>query len=666
MEISTFFDSANSNSLSNELKSTTTKKTSYRASRRLPKARTKTGCFTCRKRKKKCDEKGPVCTGCSRNFLECVWPAYVTETLPKNFELSSCTNHTLDVNHTKEKLVHFGESIKKVAKTSIPSNDVTHSVTEKRDLDLKNEDDNIPSNLCSVLEIQSYKHQIPFPLKTTIPDTIDFIVDCSVNPSTSLNKSALHTASDTDQSVSSSESLRSFNIPSLNEAYVDHQLISEIFDSLYHNPDHLSPENVESSSPEDTEFYNNLLDYTPKTNIPSISIKNPVIAAFREIFFARGCSYLADNNDKKNNNENTNDSIKETSFKINNEISLKYRNASEKHYENAISIVSEHINPLQTKQNINLKHEHWSIFAIKTLCKADKTFGFITESSILNSINGSNNVDAISALNGIDKCATETCNKILFSQALTGYPFIIYFSKLDSLSEMMPPSKIFQTYNKDMIRVFLDECVESSDQDSSKWVENVIKTATINILETLTKLLWLLRMKDSVTVDQFNLNLKQLKTDISLIWTTIQTAEIQLELSNASIDFAKFSHMTLEILYLTISDQSVSASSPIVGFYLDQFMTTYESFLNHPDKEKKSIPKISLLLPLFIAACTAQTLQQKAFLSKELYLMARALDIKFIENLTMKIEDAWCLEQNGGDSAFSKLVSRHGFLDLVG
>ena len=36
--------------------------------------RTKTGCFCCRKRKKKCDERKPACSGCLRNNLQCVYP----------------------------------------------------------------------------------------------------------------------------------------------------------------------------------------------------------------------------------------------------------------------------------------------------------------------------------------------------------------------------------------------------------------------------------------------------------------------------------------------------------------------------------------------------------------------------------------------------------------
>ncbi|KAH8645710.1 hypothetical protein BX600DRAFT_556119 [Xylariales sp. PMI_506] len=40
----------------------------------MPKLRTKTGCLTCRTRRKKCDETHDRCLGCLRNHLQCVWP----------------------------------------------------------------------------------------------------------------------------------------------------------------------------------------------------------------------------------------------------------------------------------------------------------------------------------------------------------------------------------------------------------------------------------------------------------------------------------------------------------------------------------------------------------------------------------------------------------------
>ncbi|OJJ95927.1 hypothetical protein ASPACDRAFT_4389, partial [Aspergillus aculeatus ATCC 16872] len=42
-----------------------------------PIVRVRTGCWACRRRKKKCDEAKPVCGGCVRNKLTCQWPSSV-------------------------------------------------------------------------------------------------------------------------------------------------------------------------------------------------------------------------------------------------------------------------------------------------------------------------------------------------------------------------------------------------------------------------------------------------------------------------------------------------------------------------------------------------------------------------------------------------------------
>jgi hypothetical protein len=42
------------------------------------KSRTRSGCLTCRARKKKCDEVHPRCAGCRRNQLVCEWPNEVS------------------------------------------------------------------------------------------------------------------------------------------------------------------------------------------------------------------------------------------------------------------------------------------------------------------------------------------------------------------------------------------------------------------------------------------------------------------------------------------------------------------------------------------------------------------------------------------------------------
>ncbi|PLB50649.1 hypothetical protein P170DRAFT_353454 [Aspergillus steynii IBT 23096] len=57
-----------------------------------PIVRVRTGCWSCRRRKKKCDEVRPACGGCVRNKLSCQWPS----NLPQN--PSSTASNAPDTN----------------------------------------------------------------------------------------------------------------------------------------------------------------------------------------------------------------------------------------------------------------------------------------------------------------------------------------------------------------------------------------------------------------------------------------------------------------------------------------------------------------------------------------------------------------------------------------
>ncbi|PYI12656.1 hypothetical protein BO78DRAFT_300599 [Aspergillus sclerotiicarbonarius CBS 121057] len=49
----------------------------------VEKTRSRTGCLTCRHRKKKCDECRPSCAGCQRNGLECQWEPSASPRIPR-------------------------------------------------------------------------------------------------------------------------------------------------------------------------------------------------------------------------------------------------------------------------------------------------------------------------------------------------------------------------------------------------------------------------------------------------------------------------------------------------------------------------------------------------------------------------------------------------------
>ncbi|KAH3674715.1 hypothetical protein WICPIJ_009503 [Wickerhamomyces pijperi] len=54
--------------------------------------RSKTGCFNCRKIKKKCSETKPCCERCGIKGLQCIWPASKKEKLPANYVIMNQVN----------------------------------------------------------------------------------------------------------------------------------------------------------------------------------------------------------------------------------------------------------------------------------------------------------------------------------------------------------------------------------------------------------------------------------------------------------------------------------------------------------------------------------------------------------------------------------------------
>lgn len=63
------------------------------------KIRSKTGCLTCRRRKKKCDETKPKCNTCVRLKLECEWPSLATKTNLSSKQKTKQSNNILPINH---------------------------------------------------------------------------------------------------------------------------------------------------------------------------------------------------------------------------------------------------------------------------------------------------------------------------------------------------------------------------------------------------------------------------------------------------------------------------------------------------------------------------------------------------------------------------------------
>ncbi|KAI8664911.1 Zn(2)-C6 fungal-type domain-containing protein [Fusarium sp. Ph1] len=69
-----------------------TQTTSTMSGATRPKLRTKTGCLTCRQRRKKCNEKFPVCDACSLSSRNCQWPSS-SDLLDRRYASHSDSRH---------------------------------------------------------------------------------------------------------------------------------------------------------------------------------------------------------------------------------------------------------------------------------------------------------------------------------------------------------------------------------------------------------------------------------------------------------------------------------------------------------------------------------------------------------------------------------------------
>ncbi|KAJ5551261.1 hypothetical protein N7535_000793 [Penicillium sp. DV-2018c] len=81
--------------------------------------RVRTGCLTCRRRKKKCDETHPICAGCRRNELGCRWPTAVPTSRDPGYEEDARASTTV------ERRSSFSEALEQLDEMALPEGILT-------------------------------------------------------------------------------------------------------------------------------------------------------------------------------------------------------------------------------------------------------------------------------------------------------------------------------------------------------------------------------------------------------------------------------------------------------------------------------------------------------------------------------------------------------------
>lgn len=98
----------------------------------MSKVRSKNGCLTCRRKKKKCDEKlYPECLNCQINLLKCTWPVHVSEnkSLQAGYSGQMGTENPLkEITTTEEENRSRRSKLADSLQTTVSLSDITPSM----------------------------------------------------------------------------------------------------------------------------------------------------------------------------------------------------------------------------------------------------------------------------------------------------------------------------------------------------------------------------------------------------------------------------------------------------------------------------------------------------------------------------------------------------------
>lgn len=577
-----------------------------------PKTRSKAGCFTCRKRKKKCDECYPICSGCARNFLCCVWPDKEHHALPKDFEIKSSTGSNIRAESTDTLSSAGDEAIESSFHVKIPL---------KSDLFNSSETDMVPRDMCSVIPLNGYE------LNRNSPKKSSSIIMFRVHPTA--------TSSCESKQADATEFLHELQTDSA----ISEQTVNQMFNSLQKTlkSGKLSWHPTDNESDAYNRVYSHLMENFLPENLQESNTNTLTsfkrISALREIFLAYGSCSLEKTLGKEY---------------------LLGTSITDKHYERAKNLIRQEMMDrsltevkINGKQSTEDKAENdWLLPCINIIQSVNKSIDLISKKCLDNIGASLNKYNSLSH-------TVEGAQRTIILNFIFNYSIGLYFLPKAKLELLPSPFEVFGKFRSQFSTVLF-----ADKERGQNWLSNVVIGSVFNCFENLCKLLWTLRMASLLSVHKRTSYLGQIKRDMTLIWTTLQTSEIQLDSKKGDekirpiLKYAKYFHQSLEILHIKLSDPSVQSTNPVISFYLSQFMRIYKS---------ADVSSFLNFAPLFICGCSSRTLEDRAFLSKELYFTAQKLDLPFIEDVTKTLEDRWCIEESGGNSTFNSLTSRAGF-----
>lgn len=640
--------------------------------------RVRSGCFSCRKRKKKCDETQPYCVACTRNGYKCEYPEN-NETLPVDFKLEKATYELtrkrkssflgpetiqspkhqqffnvliLDKPPTKSRTVRPLRGVGVSSKNNFEKLKIRHSVNDgknksRRTSRTNTEHDGHPEEL---LEVSSSSHLVlnsPIELSETIDDSEKkgpYIIESpeeSIEETPMLFLYDLKTPNSTTDVSTKSSPFKPAN-----------PWLETVFTSSSSYLPHMT------LLPQDSEFFHHFIsDFLPSIKLPhSHPLLSPELVYVQlaaqseiitEVYLCCGASFLAFHH------ANTTDGSLEVCRRLSSLAESKYRNA--------VMLLGDAIK----NRKVDIDSD-WLFAAGLMLLLRDRSYAK----------NGSRCCKHLMFIyqllkRRLDKKEDETVpgqelflytnitatERSLFDSFVFNYSAILLSCSKQDLISLPSPYDVFPNLKQWMNHPIYKDC-------NTNWMNNPVLGSAFDSYEILSKLSWLLRfhfnreaepsMYDIDDAEFWDLIIP-LRAEIAATSRKISSFRQQVEVLQSTLPKATFAALRSNVSVATITVEACKIlMEKLVNPTIPSFLSIIQDALRTIFQELHHIPPENhsnclITVSLFLAGISTTTQTQRTTFEERLGEISKSLASNVGHNLISVLKFGWDKEDHDKD-----------------
>ncbi|KAG2736631.1 hypothetical protein G9P44_000721 [Scheffersomyces stipitis] len=628
-------------------------------------SRVRTGCFCCRKRKKKCDESQPFCHACMRNRFKCIYPTGHNEPLPVGFDLVEEIYDEIP----KRRLRKRKNSISSDADSRLFNVIVLNPTVTSQRTSISKNSHKVERSVSEFTSDTSSTTSSPIP-SSTAPIESSLKLPNS-KPTSSSNKkrkikekAKIYEITSPSQEMSDSEAPSSPDLssvssqsPILSNSTALINPLDEVF--LLGNSKYIP--NIQLAC-QDAELYHHFVhNFMPSISLPHA---HPLLSPehvwvqlasqseiLTDIYLCCGASYLAylhglNDQDAANWAE-------------------QYTQLAETKYSQAVSSLSRAV----ATKSIDLDSD-WLFAACLALCLRDRSFGLNGSRCAQHLIFVYNLIkrrdlkkrETIKEENPFSKDETVTlATKVTPNERSFMDSFVFNYSaallscSTKDLVTLPSPFEFFEP-----VRQWLQYPIYRNVD--VKWMNNPVLGSALDSFEVISKLSWLLRLHfnheddevDTEKLLEFHINDEQFWKLVLPLRDDIETIEKKNEATKEDLNRLKIKNIksykalrsNLAVSIMTINACKILIEkliNPTIPSFLAIIQTSTNRILEELDEHipLENHSSCLITLSLFIAGVSTTTNHQRAVLSRKLIEISNVLASNVGKNILKVLNFGW-------------------------